>query len=472
MDAKSPEKKTDTTREMKLSFSSGGRKNDGFVEISVPEDAMEVRAFFYPAVGGGAPLTQEYVRELLTRAGVKEGILEDVIGESVLSCNLDQRPLRDVVIARGTAPEEEIPEHLKLLKRFEDSPLESAASDGSLDWKDLSPVIVVTKGEKIADKISARPGNPGRNVRGEAIPAKKRSITQYLPGRNVRMEGDALVADVDGRFLLSGNRIDVEEVLVAKGGVGYHTGHIVFPGDVTIEGPVRDGFKVHSGGSIVAKDTMDVFDVNAKKDITCAGGLIGHQKGFLKAGGVLRAKFAQNCRIAVRGDVFIPGSLVSCRLFTLGMLEMGDKGRILSGETFAVHGVRCGWIGSDTGQTTYVHVGIDFTVQQRLDLANERLRLIRMKREKLEELSKIRPSQKLDTLKKELDKAASELSVLISDLLPKLDADEHAFVEIHGGAFPGAIIEICRVRFQIQEEIKKATFRLDKATGRVIQDRA
>ncbi|HOX13623.1 MAG TPA: FapA family protein [Spirochaetia bacterium] len=470
MESKSPEKKAAKPREMKLSFSPGGRKNDGFVEISVPEDAMEVQASFHPAVGGGAPLSQEYVRELLSRAGVTEGILEDVIGDSVLSCNLDQHPLREVVIARGVPAEEEIPGHLKLLKRFEETPLDAAVPDGSLDWKDLSPVIVVTRGERIADKISARAGTPGKTVRGEAIPAKKRSVTQYLPGRNVRMDGEALVADVDGRFSLSGNRIDVEEVLVAKGGVGYHTGHIVFPGDVTIEGPVRDGFKVHSGGSILAKDTMDVFDVNAKKDITCAGGLIGHQKGFLKAGGVLRAKFAQNCRVAVRGDVFIPGSLVSCRLFTLGMLEMGDKGRILAGETFAVHGVRCGWIGSDTGQTTYVHVGIDFTVQQRLDLANERLRLIQMKRDKLEELGKTRPSAKLEALKQELDKAASELSALISDLLPKLDADERAFVEIRGGAFPGAVIEICRVRFQIQEEIKKTVFRLDKASGRIIQD--
>ena len=472
MESKGAEKKPGTPREMKLSFSPGGHRNDGYVEIAVPEDAMEVRAAFHPAVGGGAPLTQEYVRELLSRAGVTEGILEDVIGDSVLSCNLDQHPLRDVVIARGTFPEEEIPEHLKLLERFEQSPLDSAVSDGSVDWKDLSPVIVVTRGERIAERIRARDGAAGRTVRGEAVPAKKRSVTQYLPGRNVRLDGDSLIADVDGRFALSGNRIDVEEVLVAKGGVGYHTGHIVFPGDVTIEGPVRDGFKVHSGGSILAKDTMDVFDVNAKKDITCMGGLIGHQKGFLKAGGELRAKFAQNCRIAVRGDVFIPGSLVSSRLFTLGMLEMGDKGRILAGETFAVHGVRCGWIGSDTGQTTYVHVGIDFTVQQRLDLANERLRLIQMKRDKLEELAKTRPSAKLEALKKELDQAASELSALISDLLPKLDADERAFVELHGGAFPGAIIEICRVRFQIQEEMKKAVFRLDKASGRVVQERA
>lgn len=472
MESKGANKKPDTHKEMKLSFSPGGRKNDAFVEVSVSEDSMEVRAFFYPAVGGGAALTQEYVRELLSRAGVTEGIQEAVIGDSVLSCNLDRHPIRDVVIARGSPAEEGIPEHLKLLGRFEQNSLDSSVPDGSVDWKDLSPVIVVTRGEKIADRIQARAGSPGRTVRGESVPAKKKSVTQYLPGRNVRMEGESLVADVDGRFALSGNRIDVEEVLVAKGGVGYHTGHIVFPGDVTIEGPVRDGFKVHSGGSILAKDTMDVFDVNAKKDITCLGGLIGHQRGFLKAGGELRAKFAQNCRIAVRGDIFIPGSLVSSRLFTLGMLEMGDKGRILAGETFAVHGVRCGWIGSDTGQTTYVHVGIDFTVQQRLDLANERLRLIQMKRDKLEEMAKVRPSAKLETLKKELEKAAADLSALISDLLPKLDADERAFVELHGGAFPGAVIEICRVRFQIQEEIKKSVFRLDKASGRIIQEKA
>jgi len=456
------------SQEMKLSLSPGGHKNDASVEISIPEDSMEVRASFFPAVGGGTQLSQEYIQELLARAGVTEGLLPDVIGDSVLECNLNQHLLRDVLIARGKSPEEEIPEHLNLLPRFEKSPLESSIPDGSVDWKDLSPVVVVTHGEKIADLIHPSIGAPGRTVRGDIVPAKKRSVTQYLPGRNVRMDSDALLADVDGRFVLSGNRIDVEEVLIAKGGVGYHTGHIVFPGDVTIEGPVRDGFKVHSGGSILAKDTMDVFDVNAKNNITCLGGLIGHQKAFLKAGGELRAKFVQNCRIAVRGDVFIPGSIVSTRLYTLGMLEMGDKGHILAGETFAVHGVRCGWIGSDTGQATYIHAGIDFTIQQRLDMANERLRVIRLKSDKLDEMSKTRPSAKIEALRKELDKVAGGISALISDLLPKLDADEHAFVEIRGGAYPGSVIEICRVRFQIQEEIKKCIFRLDKAAGRIV----
>lgn len=472
MERKSEKATPAAPQEMKLSYSPGGRKNDAFIEISVSEDAMEVRAFFYPAVGGGAQLTQEYMQELLARAGIKEGILEEAIGSSILECNLEQHPLRDVLIAKGMAPEEEIPEHLELLPRFEQTPLETSTPDGSVDWKDLSPVVVVARGERLADLIHPRVGLSGRTVRGDTVPAKKRVIQQYLPGRNVRMEGDALIADVDGRFILSGNRIDVEEVLIAKGGVGYHTGHIVFPGDVMIEGPVRDGFKVHSGGSILAKDTLDVFDINAKKNITCLGGLIGHQNAYLKAGGELRAKFAQNCRIAVRGDVYIPGSIVSTRLFTLGMLEMGDKGRILAGETFAVHGVRCGWIGSDTGQSTTIHVGIDFTIKQRLDMANERLRIIQQKSEKLEELFKTRPSVKIESLRKDLEKAASDLSALISDLLPKLDADEHAFVDIRGGAFPGSIIEICRVRFQIQEAIKKCIFRLDKTSGRIILEKS
>ena len=471
MENKGDEAKKKPPHEMKFSFSPGGRKNDAFIEISIPEDAMEVRASFYPAMGEGNQLSLDYAHELFARAGVTEGVLEDVLGDSIIECNLNQRLLREVLVARGKAPAEEIPEHLELLPRFRKSSPIDSPPEGSVDWKDISPVIVVAKGERLAKLIHAAPGSPGSSVRGDLVPAKKRIVTLYQSGRNVRMDGDFLVADVDGRFVLSGNRIDVEEVLVAKGGVGYHTGHIVFPGDVTIEGPVRDGFKVHSGGSIVAKDTMDVFDVNAKKNVTCLGGLVGHQKAFLRAGGELRAKFAQSCRIAVRGDVFIPGSIVSSRLYTLGMLEMGDKGRILGGETYAVHGIRCGWIGTDTGQVTSIHVGIDFTIQQRLDIANERLRVIQLKANKIDEIARVHPSDKIDRLRKELEKAAQELSSLISDLLPKLDADEHAFVDIRGGAYPGTIIEICRIRFMLQEEVKKCVFRLDKVAGRIVLDK-
>ena len=147
-----------------------------------------------------------------------------------------------------------------------------------------------------------RPGQPGKDVHGKETPFARESPENCAAGRNVERRGDELVATVDGRLAIEGGRADVDEVLLVKGEVDFHTGHIVFPGDVVIEGAVHDGFKVWSGGSIVCKSTMDAFDVNAKKDLTCAQGIIGRRRGEVRVGGELNAKYVQNCRVAARGD--------------------------------------------------------------------------------------------------------------------------------------------------------------------------
>ncbi len=49
-----------------------------------------------------------------------------------------------------------------------------------------------------------------------------------------------------------------------KRGINYKTGHVIFPGDVIIDGPVADGFKVYSAAHNLQTD-FDATDVVAKK---------------------------------------------------------------------------------------------------------------------------------------------------------------------------------------------------------------
>lgn len=445
-----------------------GNGIDGYVEASIAADGMSALATFFPPRGEGLPIDRDYVRQLLLRLGVSFGIMEDVIDEAVMKCNLDRHLLRDIVVAKGRPPVAEIPEHTELESRFKRTGPLVSDKVMQVDFRELASYYIVHKDEIIATIIPRSQGTPGSDVRGRETPYPRESPESWQAGRNVERRGDKLVAAVDGRLAIGSGKLDVDEVMLIKGGVDFHTGHIVFPGDVIIEGMVHDGFKVHSGGSIVCKATMDAFDVNAKKDLVCSQGIIGRRRGQVRVGGELKAKYIQNCKVACRGSAHVSSALVNTKLFTLGMLDMGDKGVIMGGEVFATHGIRCGRLGNQAFQRTSVHAGTDFTVQQRLDQANEKMRLLSARSRQIEEAAIAHPSPMADRARAEIAKLSDEVRCEISDLLSKLDADENAVVDVKGDIFPGVVIEICRVSIVVEEPLHACKFRLDKTAGRIV----
>ena len=455
-----------------LGLRSGGGRNDGSAEVSVSDDGMRASASFFPPGGEGLPISREYLAALLERLGVTNGVLWEQIDEALMRANLDRHVLRDVAVARGSPPIDETPEHAELEPKFRKSGLLVPEGAQRVDFRELGGVHVVQAGEVLARIAPGVAGQTGTDVHGKSLPFSREPVRDMKPGQNIERRDDTLVSTVDGRLIVSDDRIDVDQVLVVKGAVDYSTGHVDFPGDVFIEGVIHDGFKVWSGGTIVCKSTMDAFDVNAKKDLVCTQGILGRRRAQIRVGGELKAKFVQNCSVAVRGDVHVATAVVNCRLYSLGKVDLGDKGVLMGGEVFAVHGLRCARLGNQARQRTMVHIGVDFTVQQRLDQANERLRLLASRSRYIESLAAsraaVRDGPELERVRADLAKAAAEQSSLISKLLGQLDADDDASVEVRHEIFPGVVIEICRINLKIEEHMKASRFRLDKTAGRII----
>jgi hypothetical protein len=454
-----------------ISFHSSAGRLDGNVEVSVAPDSMSATASFYPPREDGLPIDPAFVLELLRRVGVIAGLLEEEIAQAVMTCNLDRKVLRDIVVAKGSQPLSEIPEHASIEPKFKPRSPQIDDSVQRVDFHEIATLAIVRKGESIATILPKRPGQPGKDVRGRETPFPRESPESCTAGRNVERREDKLIATVDGRLSIEAGRADVDEVLLVKGEVDFHTGHILFPGDVVIEGAVHDGFKVWSGGSIVCKSTVDAFDINAKKDLICSQGIIGRRRAQVRVGGELRAKYVQNCRVAARGNVTISSALVNSRLYTLGTLDMGDKGVIMGGEVFATHGLRCGRLGNEAFHSTYIHAGIDFTAQQRLDQANEKMRLLSARARQVDQASVARPGPDVDKALSDLAKIGADLRAQIVKLLGQLDVDDDAVVDVRGDIFPGVVIEICRVRIVVEERLRACRFRLDKTAGRILVER-
>lgn len=454
-----------------LSYSADVRKNDGNLEVSVAADAMLATATLYPPIGDGAPLTPDYAAELLTRLGVTSGLLWDEFVEHILELNTDRHIQRDVPVAHGAPPVPEHPEHIVVDQRFLPGFRPVTDDELSVDWKTISPVLVVKKNDLIGTVIAQQNGINGTDVCGRPLPFAKDAVKTYTLGKNVERIDDRIQATSDGRVVLDGQKISVEEVLIIKGDVDFRVGHILFPGDVVIEGGVGSGFKVYSGGSISIKETMDAFDVSAKRDLICAQGIIGKDQGQVRVGGSLKAKFIENARVAVRGDVEVPGSIVGSKIYTLGKLAMGDKGRIVGGEIFATHGVVCGFLGGGTKPVTIINVGVDFSVQQKLDQAGAVLRELSIRLARLQNMFKARPEESVRKARDDTDAKLRALATNIAELSKRVDIDEGASVEVKNIVYPGVIITICHIRVSIDEPIKKARFHLDHVANRIIVER-
>ncbi|HUW69972.1 MAG TPA: FapA family protein [bacterium] len=451
-----------------LSSSSDSRKNDGYLEVAVSQDCMTATAILYPPMGDGAPLTPDFAAELLNRLGVSNGILWDVLADRILETNTEHHILQDIVIARGVEPIPEYPEHIVLDEEYTAGFKPPTEENDAIDWKSISPVIIAKKDERLGTVLPRQEGIPGSDVHSKAIPFAKLARPTYTLGKNVERVDDAIVAAKEGRVIVDGQKISIEEVLTIKGDVDYRVGHVLFPGDVIIEGGVSAGFKVYAGGSISIRQTMDAFDVSAKRDLLCAQGIIGKEQGHVRVGGDLKAKFMENAKVAVRGNVDIPGSIVGSKLYTLGRVSMGDKGRIVGGEMFATHGVHCGWIGGATRPLTIINVGIDFTIQQKLDQASEALRELSMRLARLQELYKARPEEAIKKSRDQTEARLRDMAQNIAELSTHVDIDDSAVVEVHNGVFPGVVITICHIRTTIEEPLKKSLFKLDHMANRIL----
>ncbi len=452
----------------------GFHKNDGTIAISFDEAGLEARGDFIPPIGDGQALTKEYVTDALEKFNVNHGVIWENIEEALSLVEERGKPVKHILIARGDQAIPDIPAYFQLDKSLA-NPGFPSIDVPRVDYKTISPFVMVKKDQVLAVLKDAVEGQDGKNIHGDPIPKGLLSIKGVSGEKNTRTEENKIISNIDGRLINNNGLLLVDEVLVIKGDVGYATGHISFPGDITIEGFVAEGFKIVSGGSIMVKETLDATEIIAKKDLIVHGGIIGHGKALLKAGGSVKAKFLRNCRLAARNDVNIESEIVNSSVFTLQSLIMGDKGSIVGGEIYAVHGMKAAFIGKDSGKSTQIHCGIDFTVQQELEKLKYQLRIINGKQQKLKDIVASSSGagfadQKIEELSARLNDELRKVQDRTVELLPKLNADEHAVIEVKGEISQGTLIDICDVALLVEKTSKKVKISLSKEQGKLMMN--
>ena len=462
-----------------------GGMNDGNVSVVFSDDKLKLKGDFYPpSPPGGQPLKTEQIAEALARLNIVHGVLWENIQQAVTACNLNRRQVREVTIARGNPPVTEILEYFQINPKLVPAPSRTDQNE-KLDYRSKSPFIIVKKGQALAKRKSRKAGQNGKDIYGAEIPHGTTRPEGVSAGEKTRTDDTYIYADINGQLIIDKGVLNVQDNLVVKGAIDYHTGHIVFPGDVSIDGPVSDGFKIFSGGSVTIKQTFDVTEVITKADLTVAGGIIGRGRALVKVGGELKTKFLENCRAACRKTAAIDLEIVNSSLYVMDKIEMGEKGMILGSEIYAVKGVRAGGIGKKTGKASKIHCGIDFTALQEQEKYNSELRIIAAKLKNIRELynsektllpepEKNSPEEqrrkKIEETLAQLEERQKLVTIKASEVFARLYPDESATVEVSGEIAAGTLIEICQIALFVSEPLKHVRIRLDRPRGRLISE--
>ncbi|MDR2516360.1 MAG: FapA family protein [Spirochaetaceae bacterium] len=455
-----------------------GTVEEGRFQITLARHDILVTCNFFPAKNKNTPITPDTFSLYLSRLNITYGIKWDNIDAAIRTCNLDQEPSYNVVIAEGDYPQNEISEYYELNPALKNARL-SGDADEQIDYKNITPFVIVKKDQPLAILRRHVTGLDGHDVHDALVPYRIIDRQGYAAGTNTRLEGDYIVANLHGQLVESKRTLAVQETLAINGPVGYKTGHISFPGDIVIGGPVSDGFRIYAGKSLTIKQTFDVTETITREDLTVTGGIIGRGQALVKVGGVIKTRFIDNCRVACRRTVIVIKEIVNSQVFALGTVDLGDKGVILGSKIYSLHGVRAKAIGRKGAKAASIHCGVDFTIMQdktrsTTALKDNALKLNRYRNlfEALDDEPKeAEKRRKLEEIIAALEAEQKEISAHISDLMTKINSDEKAVVEISGEIVPGTIIEICQVSMVVDEPLRKVRIRLDRAANRLVTEK-
>lgn len=439
---------------------------DGFVELEISADGMSVTGHFSPPLGEGRLLTPDYLEMLFEARGITTGIMTEEIGEVIFEVNTSHRGREGVLVARGTPPVSARPAFYRVLQ--ESRPREDLSNTSDrIDYRRVSRLPVVHKDEIIARLVPAIEGRSGTTVRGEEIPFPTLPVETLQPGKHTRVDGDTVVAEIGGQLQIRDGSFHVESYLEITGDVGYETGSVEFPGDISLKGEVRDGFHIWAGGSITASGTVDVSEIYCRGDFSAVGGIVGRGKALLRCGGRITCRFIGNCAVESKSSLFVKQYIYHATLGTLDRLAMGNRGRIIGGTITAAESVRCYVAGNPVHVPTVIRVGINFVVERKLRHCSEKQQAATLKLQKLSKaLSGDPTDRQLDILHR-LEEVRNTMVTEMSELAGDLDRYEDAEVIVEGDVFPGVQIQICRGTFLVEEKMSRVRFSLDKLAGRI-----
>ncbi len=454
------------------------QKVEAQVTVKISKDMMHAY-IEVPAPGKEAtPCTLEQLKKALAEKGVTYGIKEDVLLQALAEDSW--RP--ELLVAEGVGPIEGV--NASIIYKFP-LPKERIGpkvdDKGNVDYHDLGLIYNVRKGTMLAERIPATEGEPGINVLGVQIPAKKPKELRLPRGKNTVADNEDrfLYAAADGHVTITDNKIVVDPVLHINGNIDYSTGDIDFIGNISINGMINPGFKVKAQGDIEVGGFIEGADVTATGNIVVKGGIAGGAKSLVKAGESIYARFIENSRVEAGKDVIVKDAIMQSFVKAGRSVRVSDRRAIIVGGSIqAFQEVESKVLGSQLATQTVVEVGINplsrdeyrKLVRDRaekkkvFDNLSHNLQIFQKGGISPEELSENKRRTLLKMLEefKKLRQIIAETEERIIYLEEEFEKAGTAKVKVLEIVYPGVRISIGQSMYMVNDVIRFAAFTLDQ----------
>ncbi len=451
------------------------------VIVDVSADKMLAYVTLVAPKGGRMP-DFDKIKRTLQDAGVVVGIDEESLNTNIEASIANER----FTAAKGIAPVKGEDAHVKY--RFipdHDKKKPTEEEDGSVDHRRLDIVQNVTKGEPLAEKIPATEGKEGRTVTGSIIPPIPGKDIVLAGGQNTKVSEDGLLmtATIDGHVVFTGKVPRVVPVFDVKGDVDYSVGNIDFIGDVHISGNVLDDFKVKAKGSIFIGGNVQSAALEAGGTIAVKGGVIGKDRGSVKANEDIMAKFVENATLDAKRNVIIEKAIIHSQIMAGEEVRVtGKKAVIVGGKVMAGKLIESKTIGSYVDIKTEVQVGVDPRVIEEYYSTDEELTKYEKSLTELEQsinlmvkkkqvgklpAEKMQLLQKWLSMRKQLMELIENLNKRREDLEQQAAISKEGVIKVSKILFPGVVVHIRTATKRMTEEIKFATLIYDRGEIRI-----
>lgn len=430
--------------------------------IHISADKLSAWLIVFPPVGEGKDVDREMLYEALSDTGIAFGVDEELLKR----LPEERNPYFSLFfLAKGkparNGTDGRIIEHFERVveRKFE------VDEHDRVDYASLHFFQSVEAGGVICEAVLPTPGEPGRTVLDQEVPAKDGKEAPLTKGQNTEIseDGTKLLATQAGHVEYVGKTFQVKAVLEIDDNVDYSTGNINYMGDVHIRGRVCSGFSVRAAGNITVDGVVESATVEAGGDLIVAKGIVGNTDSVVRADGSVFAKYLENSIVHARANLQAD-CIVNSEVYSDGEIQVrSGRGIIVGGRIRAAKKVSAKVVGSKSESQTRIYLGGEPCVEyERQELAA----VIEEAEAELEKLEK-RPNspdkvERMKRLQFDLSVNRIKLEQMDEELAKKQEEIENL-----GGcrlvadiAYPGLVLTICDIKARLKQVTSMCNARL------------
>ena len=379
----------------------------------------------------------------------------------------------DAVVSRAQPPQRGNDGYIEYLIDFGQALAPTVSDMGAIDLR-ASLIRYIQPGEPLAIIHPPDTGEPGQDVYGKpvaALPGKE--FTPKLGANVQKSPNDAnLVLSVSGGHArLVDGILDIQDFYQVTGDVDYGTGNVSFGKSVLIEGDVKAGFSVDSGGDLEVLGLVEDCQVKSQGKVLIKGGFTGQGKGLIQARGDVSIGYVRNQHVKSDRTILVLKEALNSRL--QARFSVAINGLVAGGKVQARYAIECQIAGSDTGMSTELEAGFDFSTEE--EMAGIRLEMEKMGTYARKLNESLRQIQDLEKLNRSLEPRSIELLFEMEgyrlkveaktkslqerfSFLENLESDlDSACVTIHRMVFPGVAVKIGKEKYLVVEPMSGPT---------------